>query len=91
MIVAVQPLAGFDKVLHYQLPADLRERVRAGSLVRVPLLRRHVAGVVLAAPALPDCAPEKLKRVDGLWHAAPPLPPDFAADCDHAKTIFVQC
>jgi primosomal protein N' (replication factor Y) len=77
MIVAVQPLAGFDKVLHYQLPAELRERVRAGSLVRVPLLRRHVAAVVLEAPAVPDCAPEKLKRVDGLWHGTPPLPADL--------------
>jgi primosomal protein N' (replication factor Y) len=77
MIVAVQPLAGFDKVLHYRLPDELRAGVRAGSLVRVPLLRRHVAAVVLEAPSVPDCAPEKLKRVTSLWHGMPALPADL--------------
>ena len=38
MIVGVQPLAGFDKLLHYTVPEALCAGVRVGSLVRVPIM-----------------------------------------------------
>ena len=37
MIVGVQPLAGFDKLLHYQVPEVLRASIQPGSLMRVPI------------------------------------------------------
>jgi hypothetical protein len=40
MIVGVHPLAGFDKLLHYRVPEALRDAVRVGSLVRVPIINR---------------------------------------------------
>lgn len=46
MIVGVHPLAGFDKLLHYRVPESLRAVVVVGSLVRVPVLHRHLLGIV---------------------------------------------
>ncbi|MBA3848689.1 MAG: primosomal protein N' [Opitutus sp.] len=77
MIVAVQPLAGFDKLLHYRVPETLRGAVRAGSLVRIPLGHRHALGLVLAADALPEVPLEKLKPVTGVLHDHPALTPDL--------------
>jgi primosomal protein N' (replication factor Y) len=77
MIVGVHPLAGFDKLLHYRVPAPLRAAVAVGSLVRVPILRRHRLGIVgeIGAPA--DFPVEKLKAVGQVVHPFPALPPDL--------------
>lgn len=79
MIVAVQPLAGFDKLLHYTVPEALRAEVRAGSLVRVPLLNRSTLGLVLELAAVPDVPVEKLKPLTGVLHDHPALTPDLLA------------
>jgi primosomal protein N' (replication factor Y) len=79
VIVAVQPLAGFDKLLHYEVPETLRDAVRAGSLVRIPLGRRHTIGLVLEINALPDVPLEKLKPLTGVMHDYPALTPDLLA------------
>jgi primosomal protein N' (replication factor Y) len=77
MIVGVQPLAGFDKLLHYQVPVTLRADVRLGSLVRVPILNRSHLGLVLEVDSVPDCAPARLKAVSAVLHGVPALTPDL--------------
>ncbi len=77
MIVGVQPLAGFDKLLHYKVPETLRAALRPGSLVRVPILNRSHLGLVMETNAVPDCPPEKLKAVSAVLHAVPALTADL--------------
>ncbi|HET7537332.1 MAG TPA: primosomal protein N', partial [Candidatus Didemnitutus sp.] len=77
MIVGVQPLAGFDKLLHYRVPDTLVPEVRAGSLVRVPILNRQKLALVLEHDAIPDVAPEKLKNLTSVLHDYPALTPDL--------------
>ena len=72
-------MAGFDKVLHYRVPASLRADVRPGSLVRVPIVNRQKLAIVVEVDAIPDCAPEKLKLVTAALHAFPALTPDLLA------------
>lgn len=77
MIVAVQPLAGFDKLLHYQVPESLRPGVRAGSIVRIPIAHRHHLGLVLELNATPDVPLARLKPVTGVLHDHPALTSDL--------------
>ena len=78
MIVGVHPLAGFDKLLHYRVPASLGGTIVVGSLVRVPVLRRQSLGIVGEIGAPPAGFPmEKLKTVVQLVHPFPALPPDL--------------
>jgi primosomal protein N' (replication factor Y) len=77
MIVGVHPLAGFDKVLHYRVPESMSREVRVGSLVRVPVLQRHLLGIVgeIGEPA--GFPLEKLKTISQLVHPFPAMPPDL--------------
>ena len=77
MIVGVQPLAGFDKLLHYKVPETLRADIRAGSLVRVPIVNRSHLGLVMEVDPIPDCPPEKLKALSGIVHDYPALTADL--------------
>ncbi len=77
MIVGVQPLAGFDKLLHYKVPETLRADIRKGSLVRVPIVNRSHLGLVMEVDAIPDCPPEKLKALSAIVHDYPALTPDL--------------
>jgi primosomal protein N' (replication factor Y) len=77
MIVAVHPLAGFDKVLHYRAPEKLCAGIAVGSLVRVPVVNRFTLAVVSALDPVPDCAPEKLKNVAELVYPFPALTPEL--------------
>ncbi|HVT71758.1 MAG TPA: primosomal protein N' [Lacunisphaera sp.] len=77
MIVGVQPLAGFDKLLHYKVPETLRSAVQPGALVRVPILNRQHLGLVTEADAIPDVAPEKLKSLGAVIHPFVALTPDL--------------
>jgi primosomal protein N' (replication factor Y) len=79
MIVGVQPLAGFDKVLHYKVPETLRAAIRAGSLVRVPILNQHKVGLVMEVNGVADVPLEKLKSVSGVLQEHPALTPDLLA------------
>jgi primosomal protein N' (replication factor Y) len=79
VIVAVQPLAGFDKVLHYRVPDAQRAAVRPGGLVRIPLGRRHALGLVMETDARPDVPLERLRNITGALHDHPALTPDLLA------------
>jgi primosomal protein N' (replication factor Y) len=77
MIVGVHPLAGFDKLLHYRVPENLRALVSVGSLVRVPVLRAFKLGIVgeIGAPA--DFPVDRLKTIAQVVHPFPALTPDL--------------
>jgi primosomal protein N' (replication factor Y) len=77
MIVGVQPLAGFDNLLHYKVPEHLRASIRRGSLVQVPILNRLRPGIVLDVDAVADVPLEKLKNVGAVLRAEPALTPDL--------------
>ncbi|MBI2510683.1 MAG: primosomal protein N' [Opitutae bacterium] len=77
MIVAVQPLAGFEKLLHYRVPESLVDALGAGSLVRIPIGHRHHIGLVLELNATPDVAIEKLKPITAVLHEFPALTRDL--------------
>ncbi len=77
MIVAVHPLAGFDKVLHYRAPDALVAGIDVGSLVRVPMLNRFTLAVVSQLDPVPDCPVEKLKNVAQLVYPFPALTPEL--------------
>jgi primosomal protein N' (replication factor Y) (superfamily II helicase) len=77
MIVGVHPLAGFDKVLHYRVPPAHAGQVAVGSLVRVPIGRRFILGVVGVIGPPSDYPLDKLKPLAGLVYDFPALPPDL--------------
>lgn len=77
MIVGVQPLAGFDKLLHYTVPESLRAGMRVGSLVRVPIMNRLHLALVLERDVIPDVPLARLKAVSGILHEFPALTPDL--------------
>jgi primosomal protein N' (replication factor Y) len=77
MIVGVHPLAGFDKVLHYRVPENLRGSVAVGVLVRVPILNTLKLGIVGEIGAPKDFPIEKLKLVAQVVYPFPALPPDL--------------
>ncbi len=77
MIVGVQPLAGFDKLLHYRVPEALVGEMQAGSLVRVPILNRQHLALVLETNAISDVPVARLKNVTEVLHDYPALTPDL--------------
>jgi primosomal protein N' (replication factor Y) (superfamily II helicase) len=77
VIVSVQPLAGFDKLLHYLVPESLRAETRVGCIVRIPIAHRHHLGLVLEVGAQADVPLAKLKPVTGVLHDYPALTPDL--------------
>jgi primosomal protein N' (replication factor Y) len=77
MIVGVHPLAGFDKLLHYRVPESMRGAVGVGSLVRVPVLQRHLLGIVGEIGEPVGFPLEKLKSISQVVHPFPALPPDL--------------
>jgi len=88
MIVAVHPLAGFDKVLHYKVPESMRSLTAVGSLVRVPVgsaMRLAVVGVV----GPPDDFPvDRLKSVAQVVYPFPALTPDLLALAGWMATYY---
>ena len=75
MIVGVPPLAGFDKLLHYQVPEPLRASVQLGSLVRVPVGHRISLGIVGVEGPPQDFPIDRLKSSRAGWRTTtrPPL------------------
>ncbi len=74
-IVAVWPLAGFDKTLHYKAAEGMSQQIAVGTLVRVPVGRRFTLGVVVERRADPDVEYSKLKMVSQICYDQPILTP----------------
>ncbi len=76
-IVGVHPLAGFDKLLHYKVPAHLCEDLQVGALVRVPVGPRLALGIIGEESSPVDFPVERLKSVVQIIHPFPALPADL--------------
>ncbi len=72
-IVSVWPLTGFGKALHYRVPSGWADEIWPGSLVRVPLGRRFVVGVVFEKDSQPDLPLVQLKLVSQIIYPYPIL------------------
>jgi primosomal protein N' (replication factor Y) len=77
MIVGVHPLAGFDKVLHYNVPEPFQATTLVGSLVRVPIGRTLHLGVVGGLGPPKDFPVDRLKPIAGVVYPFPALTPDL--------------
>jgi primosomal protein N' (replication factor Y) len=77
MIVGVHPLAGFDKLLHYKVPENLRAGVAVGTLVRVPVLNTLRLGLVGEIGGPKDFPLERLKSVAQVVYPFPALTRDL--------------
>lgn len=78
-LVEVLPLSGFDQSLTYAVPLPFCGRLAIGSLVRIPLGRRQVMGIVTSLT--PKVKPEasKLKFLITLAREEPVLTPDLVS------------
>jgi len=74
-VVAVWPLAGFDKTLHYRAAGSLARQVAPGSLARAPIGRRQALGVVFETDVAPDVPLERLKLLSQVAYPFPVLTP----------------
>ena len=77
MIVGVHPLAGFDKMLHYRVPENLRAGLAVGSLVRVPVVNALRLAIVGEFGAPRDFPLERLKSLVQVVHPFPALTPEL--------------
>ena len=77
MIVGVHPLAGFDKLLHYKVPEELRAASAIGSLVRVPVGRSTCLGVIGTVGPPKDFPVDRLKAVMEVVYPFPALTRDL--------------
>jgi primosomal protein N' (replication factor Y) len=79
MTVGVHPLAGFDKLLHYQVPESLSAQIAVGSLVRIPIFNRLHLGIVAEIDTPIDFPMNRLKRLAEVVYPFPALPKDLLA------------
>ena len=70
-VVEVVPLTGVDRALAYRTPDTMRDQVHVGSLVRMPLRRRHEIGIVRR---LGSDSGLPLKRLRALTDTVYPFP-----------------
>lgn len=77
--VGVHPLAGFDRLLHYEVPEALRQQARVGSLVRVPVRHSLHLGVIGEIGAPKDFPADRLKPIAQVVYPFPALTPDLLA------------
>ncbi len=87
-IVAVWPLAGFDKTLHYRAASGLAERISEGSLVRVPVGRRFTLGVVVGKGVEADIDFTRLKMVSQVCYDQPILTSKLLALAEWMRTYY---
>ena len=69
----VFPLSGLGRALDYRVPEALAGKVREGSLVKIPILRRHESGVVMELGVEPEIARAKLRLIAGVEQPFPVL------------------
>ena len=77
MRVEVQPLAGFDRLLTYEVSEKISSQIKVGCLVQIPLGRRRVLGVVFSLDSKETIDPKKLRFLGGLIQPEPVLSLDL--------------
>lgn len=87
-VVSVWLFSGFDKDLHYRVPAAMAGEIDVGSLVRVPVGRRFVIGVVNAVDCEPDILLSKLKLVSQAIYRTPVLYDGLLKLCEWVRGYY---
>lgn len=87
-IVAVWPLAGFDKTLHYKAAEGMSAQISVGSLVRVPVGRRFTLGVVVEKNAEPDVDYSRLKMVSQVCYEQAILTPNLLKLAEWMRSYY---
>ena len=77
MRVEVQPLAGFDRLLTYEVSEKISSQIKVGCLVQIPLGRRRVLGVVFSLDSKEKFDPKKLRFLGELVQPEPVLSLDL--------------
>lgn len=86
----VQPIAGFDQTLTYAVSIDLFAGLLVGSLVRVPLGRRSVLGLVCSLSSKEKIEASKLRYVISLVQREPVLSEDLL-ELSRWMTSYYAC
>lgn len=84
----VIPLLGLGRELGYRIPNSLRERVQVGSLVKIPILRRHELGVVRSLEVSGEFPVDKLRDIVEVLHAYPALSEDLIELADWMRAYY---
>tara|TARA_B100001093_G_scaffold171386_2_gene164226 strand:- start:135 stop:2390 length:2256 start_codon:yes stop_codon:yes gene_type:complete len=71
--IEVQPIAGFDQALTYAISRELIKVVQVGSLVRIPLGKRNVLGLVSSLSSQEKLESSKLRHISSLVQQEPVL------------------
>ena len=76
-LITVQPIGGFDQPLTYRAKLDDINNLKIGSLVKIPLGKRQVMGIVwsLNSPDIGDQT--KIRTIHGLVYKQPVLTHDL--------------
>ena len=76
-LLEIIPMTGLDRTLVYKVPGNLTESIKVGSLVKIPLMKRQVLGIVVSLSASETVPLEKLKYIFEVIHAWPVLTGDL--------------
>ena len=88
-LVEVIALSGLDKTLAYAVPPACQEKVKIGSLVRIPLRRRSELGVITRFGTDQVVPPGKIKMLFEVVQPYPVLPPDLMELFNWARQYYV--
>ncbi|MCD8204491.1 MAG: primosomal protein N', partial [Coprobacillus sp.] len=84
------PFDGGGQAYTYTVPSELEGEVDVGSLVRIPLGKRHAYGIIWEKNVVPKKEIiKKLRPISGLRYDAPVLAPDEIKLCEWISKYYV--
>ena len=72
-LITVQPLGGFDQLLTYSLKEEFSSIIRIGSLVKIPLGKRKVLGIVWSLNSTEIIHEKQIRSIHEVVHQQPVL------------------
>ena len=72
-LITVQPLGGFDQLLTYSLKEEFSSIIRIGSLVKIPLGKRKVLGIVWSLNSSEIIPENQIRSIHEVVHQQPVL------------------
>jgi primosomal protein N' (replication factor Y) len=72
-LITVQPLGGFDQLLTYSLKEEFSSIIRIGSLVKIPLGKRKVLGIVWSLNSTEIIPENQIRSIHEVVHQQPVL------------------
>ncbi len=89
-IVSVVSLTGLDKLLGYRVPKELKDKIKVGCLVRVPLLRRNELAVVRQFGLREAFPISKLKYIYEIVQPYPVITPDLLQLAEWMQSYYLS-